>query len=265
MLPVLATVGPLTIYSFGLLLGLGLLAGTYYVWKHGRAASLPEERLLDVTFLTILGGLVGARVLYVLSNPSLYAEEYVGVLYFWQGGLSFWGAVLGGVITILAVSRKFRWPSGQLFDLVAPAAAMGGTFGYIGAFLNGSAYGGETGFIWGVSQQGLVGARHPSQILEALLQFLIFVMLLRFRKRAPFAGFLALMYLVSYSLGRFILEFLRGDQTHLTGPFSQAHMISILVGTLSLLLLYLRLARLRGSWRVNIWKEMSGYKNYGPN
>lgn len=265
MFPVLVNIGPLTIYSFGLLLGLGLLAGTYYVWKNGRAASLPEERLLDVTFLTILGGLIGARTLYVLSNLSLYTEEYLSVLFFWQGGLSFWGGVLGGVITILLLSRKFRWPAGQLFDLAAPAFALGGIFGYIGAFLNGSAYGGETGFIWGVPQQGLIGARHPSQILEALLQLLIFVMLLRFRKRAPFTGFLALIYLVSYSLGRFILEFLRGDQTHLTGPFSQAHMISILVGTLALLLLYLRLARLRGSWRVNILKELSGYKNYGPN
>lgn len=265
MLPVLANFGPLTIYSFGLFLGIGLVIGTYSVWKHGRSASLPEERLLDVTFLTVLGGLIGARLLYVLSNPTLYAEEFVTALYFWQGGLSYWGAILGGVLTIFLVSRKFRWPAGQLFDLAAPAVAMGSIFGYIGAFLNGSAYGEETGFIWGISQQGLVGARHPSQILEALLQLGILVALLRFRTRAPFAGFLALTYLILYSLGRFMLEFFRGDQTHLTGPFSQAHMISILVGTVAALLLYLRLARLRGSWRVNIWKELSGYKNYGPN
>lgn len=265
MFPILAYIGPLTIYSFGLFLGLGLLFGTYYVWKNGRAASLPEERLLDVTFLTITGGLVGARLLYVLSNLNLYSEESIGVLYFWQGGLSFWGAILGGVLTILIASRKFRWSSGQLFDLAAPAVALGSIFGYIGAFLNASAYGGETDFIWGIPQQGLVGARHPSQILEALLQLFIFVILLRFKRKSPFAGFLSLIYLVIYSLGRFILEFLRGDQTHLIGPFSQAHMISILVGTLSLLLIYLRLARIQGSWRVNIWKELARYKNYGPN
>lgn len=265
MFPVLANFGPLTIYSFGLLLGLGLLAGTYHVWKHGRAASLPEERLLDGTFLTVLGGLAGARALYVLSNLPLYAEDLLSVIYFWKGGLSFWGALLGGVLTIMLLSRKFRWPSGQMFDLAAPAVALGSFFGYIGAFLNASSYGGETAFIWGIPQQGLTGLRHPSQLLEAVLQLIIFITLVRARKNRPFAGYLAILYLSFYSLGRFILEFFRGDQTHLTGPLSQAHFISVFVGTICLLLLYLRLARLRGSWRVNIWKEVTGYKTYGPN
>lgn len=264
MLPVITTIGPLTIYSFGLLLGIGLLAGTYYVWKHGRAASLPEERLLDGVLVTVVGGLVGARILYVLSNLGLYTEDLVSAAAFWKGGLSWWGAILGGVLTILFLSRKFRWPAGQMFDLAAPAVALGAFFGYIGAFLNGSSYGGETDFIWGVREQGLSGLRHPSQLLEAGLQALILVILLRFRKRAPFAGFLALNYLILYSIGRFVLEFFRGDQTHLLGPFSQAHLISVIVGTICLLLLYLRLARLQGSWRVNIWKELTGRKNYGP-
>lgn len=265
MLPVLITVGPFTIYSFGLLLGIGLISGTYYVWKHGRAASLPEERLLDAVLLCLLGGLIGARTLYVLSNFSLYAEDLLGTILFWKGGLSWWGAILGGGVTIFFLSRRFRWPAGQMFDLAAPAVAVGAFFGYIGALLQGSSYGGETEFIWGIRQQGLSGLRHPSQILEAGLQLAILIVLLRLRKRTPFAGFLALTYLILYSLGRFVLEFLRGDQTHLLGPFSQAHLISATAGTICLLLLYLRLARLQGSWRVNIWKELWGSRNYGPN
>lgn len=257
MYPVLATIGPVTIYSFGLLLAIGLLFATYYVWKHGRLATLSEEKLLDATFLTIFGGLIGARLLYVLSNWAVYSGDIFLALSFWRGGLSFWGALIGGIITLLVVAKKLHWPAGQLFDLGAPALALGAAFGYIGAFLNGTAYGAETDLPWGVSLQGIAGTRHPTQILEALLQLVLFIFLLRIKKQAPFAGFLAMIYLIFYSLGRFLLEFLRGDQTSFFGPFSQAHLLSFLVGTVAFLLLYLRLARLQGSWRVNIWKPLT--------
>jgi len=252
MLPILFDIGPVTVYSFGLMLALGILFGVYYVWSHGRVASLPEEKLLDAAIITILAGLVGARLLYVLSNLSLYSDDPLSALAFWNGGLSFWGALIGGALAVRIVAGRFHWPAGSLYDLAAPGVALGSAFGYLGALLNGSAYGGETSFMWGLRLQGLTGLRHPSQVLEALLQLGLFLLLLRLRKRTPFAGFLALVYLLLYSIGRFLLEFLRGDQTHLAGPFSQAHLTALLVGMISLALIYLRLARLQGSWRVDL-------------
>lgn len=252
MLPILFNLGPVTVYSFGLLLALGLLFGVYYVWSHGLDAALPEEKLLDRAIIVVIAGLLGARLLYVFSNLGLYSDDWISVLSFWNGGLSFWGAILGGAVAVRVIAGRFHWPAGSLFDLAAPALALGASFGYIGALLQGSAYGGETTFAWGVRLQGLAGLHHPSEILEALLQLGIFFFLLRLRKKAPFGGFLALIYLILYSFGRFVLEFLRGDQTHLLGPFSQAHLLSLVVGTTAVALLYLRLARLQGSWRVDI-------------
>ncbi len=252
MYPVLFNIGPVSVYSFGLLLSIGLIFGVYYAWKQGRASNLAEEKLLDTSILVILGGLVGSRILYVWSNWPSFVDDLLAVPQFWKGGLSFWGALIGGVITILILSRRLHWPAGSLFDLAAPSVAIGASFGYVGALLNGSAFGAETTWAWGIRLQGLPGLRNPSQLLEAGLQLVLLLVLLRLRPRAPFAGFLALTYLTLYSIGRFGLEFLRGDATLVLGRISQAQIFSLFVGTVSLLLLYLRLARLQGSWRVSI-------------
>jgi phosphatidylglycerol---prolipoprotein diacylglyceryl transferase len=252
MFPTIATIGPVTIYSFGLLLGLGLIFATYYVWKHGRPTSLSEEQVLDTAFLTILGGLVGARLLFVLSNLSQFTEDPALAWQFWKGGLSFWGAILGGTMVIFILARRLRWPAGSLFDLAAPALALGSFFGYIGAFLAGSAYGAVTDAPWGVRLLGLDGLRQPTQLIDAIWQLLIFIILIRIRPRSPFYGFLAFLYLILYSLERFLVEFWRGDRTYVWGGISQGQAIAILVGGASILLLYLRLARLQGSWRINI-------------
>lgn len=252
MYPVLATLGTVTVYSFGLFLALGLLFGTYQVWKYGRLFSLPEEKLLDGTLIVVLSGLVGARLLYVASNPTAFAEDPWSAAAFWRGGLSFWGALIGGMVAIRIIASRFHWPAGNLFDLAAPAVALGSFFGYIGALLNGSAYGAQTDFVWGIKIPGLEGMRHPTQVIEALLQLALFVFLISIRRKVPFAGFLGFIYIIVYSMGRFVVEFLRGDQTDVLGPLSQAQLVSLLLGVAATLLLYLRIARLQGSWRVDI-------------
>jgi phosphatidylglycerol:prolipoprotein diacylglycerol transferase len=160
-------------------------------------------------------------------------------------------------VSIILLARRLHYPAGQLFDLAAPATALGAFFGYLGAFLNGSSYGAETNFFWGVPQVGLPGRHHPSQLLEAALQLGLFLLLTRLRPRVPFSGFLALVYLIVYSLGRFALEFLRGDGVSVVGPISEAHVISFLIGLAAGLLLYLRLARLQGSWRIDMRKILA--------
>lgn len=235
-------------------MALGLLVGTYYVWREGRRTGLTDEKVLDAALLVIAGGLIGARVLYVLSNLPFFLEEPGSAFAFWQGGLSFWGALVGGIMTIFISAKKIGWPLGAMLDVAAPALALGSFFGYIGALLGGSSYGGETSLPWGVRVEGLPGLHHPSQLLEALVQLGLFWLLLRLRSKGPFSGYLALVYLVLYSIARFGLEFLRGDQTHLVGPFSQAHLLSLLIGAGAAVLLYLRLARLQGSWRANFWR-----------
>jgi phosphatidylglycerol---prolipoprotein diacylglyceryl transferase len=251
MLPVLFSFGPVKLYSFGLMMVLAFLVSAYWVWKSTRGSSLGEERVLDAAVLTILGGLAGARILFVLSNPQIFMEDLWQALAVFKGGLSFWGAIIGGMVVLAIIARRYRYPVMQFLDLAAPATAIGASIGYIGAFLGGSSYGAVTGLSWGVEMVGLTGKRHPSQLLEALLQVVILVVLLRLRKTQPFSGFLALSYLGIYSFGRFVLELLRGDRTQMWGPFSQAQVICLVVFIISFGLIYLNVARLQGRWGVN--------------
>ena len=251
MFPILFSIGGINIYSFGLFTLIGIIFALYYVWKNGRGTALSEEKIIDAALVTILGGIIGARLLYVFSNFSNYSYDLAQILAIYKGGLSFWGAVLGGFVTLIFVSRRLRFPFLSLLDLATPALAIGATFGYIGAFLAGSSYGAATNFFWGVPQIGLSGKHNPSQLLEAAFQLVIFILIIRFKKRAPFSGFIVLCYLVIYSIGRFFLEFLRGDQTIVWGFLSQAQIFSLVIGLFSLGLLYLRVARSQGTWAVN--------------
>jgi len=251
MLPVILSVGPVRLYSFGLFLVIAFVVAGYWVWKSSRGSSLGEEKILDAVVLTVIGGLLGARMLFVLSNPQVFLEDPWQILAIFRGGLSFWGGIFGGIVALVIVARRYHYPVMQFLDLAAPATTIGAAIGYVGAFLGGSAYGTITSASWGVSMVGLAGRRYPSQILEALLQLSILVVLLRFRKTQPFSGFLALSYLSLYSVGRFVLEFWRGDRTQMWGPFSQAQIISLLVLVVSFGLIYLNMARLQGRWSVN--------------
>lgn len=251
MLPVLFSIGPVTVYSFGLFLAVGILLATYYIWKRARVANLSEEKILDLAFLTMLGALLGARFLYVASNWTFYSEDIGQIFTFWRGGLSLWGALGGGSLTLYLLTQRMGYPVGQIFDLAAPATALAACFGYIGSFLGGLAYGAETSLLWGVPQAGQIGRHHPSQILEALFQLGLFFLLLHMRRRVPFSGFLTLSYLLLYSVGRFFFELLRGDTTSAIGPLTQAQLLAVVTFTVTLVLLYLRLARIEGSWKVS--------------
>lgn len=254
MLPVLISIGSFHLYSFGFFLVVAFLVSAYWVWKSTRGSSLNDEKVLDAVALAIVGGIIGARLLYVFSNPQVYLEDPWQILAVFRGGLSFWGAVIGGIVAIALVARRYNYPVMQFLDLAAAATAIGAAIGYVGAFLGGSAYGAVTHLAWGVTMVGLPGKRNPSQLLEAAFQIILLVIILRLRRRQPFSGFLALSYLCLYSIGRFLLEFLRGDQTHMWVGLSQAQVICLPVFLICFGLIYLNLARLQGRWSVNFAK-----------
>src|SRR5437660_9893389 len=178
MLPVILSVGPVRLYSFGLFLVIAFVVAGYWVWKSSRGSSLGEEKILDAVVLTVIGGLLGARMLFVLSNPQVFLEDPWQILAIFRGGLSFWGGIFGGIVALVIVARRYHYPVMQFLDLAAPATTIGAAIGYVGAFLGGSAYGTITSASWGVAMVGLAGRRYPSQILEALLQLSILVVLI---------------------------------------------------------------------------------------
>lgn len=175
MLPVLFSIGKVTVSSFGVFLSLSFLLGIFLIWRLARAWDLNEEEILDLILLTFLGGLIGSRLYFVFEHLPLFSDILNIVLVNKAPGFSFWGAFLGGWLTLYFLARKLK----QDFWLLADIASVGFLGGLIlsdlGCFLGGCDVGVESNFLLSVSMVGTLGKRFPVQILEALLFLLALV------------------------------------------------------------------------------------------
>ena len=169
MSPVLFSVGKLSIPSVGFFLALGFLFGVFLIWRLARAWDLDEEKILDLTLLTSLGGLVGARVFFALQNPSLFTSFWQIFLINKMPGLSFWGGFLGGWLTLYIFARRFHSNFWQLADIASVGLLGGLILSSIGCFLGGCNCGTVSKAFFAVTQEGLIGKRWPVQIIEAVI------------------------------------------------------------------------------------------------
>src|SRR5438552_13186037 len=110
MFPTLFSIGKFGISSFGVFLAFGFILGVFLIWRLARAWDLDEEKILDLTLLTFFGGLIGARIYFVLSHLSFFGLNPLKILLFQKyPGFSFWGAFLGGWLSLFYFAKKFKW------------------------------------------------------------------------------------------------------------------------------------------------------------
>lgn len=199
MFPVLFSLGQVSISSYGVFLVLGFLMGVFLIWRLSRAWDLDEEKILDITLLTILGGLIGARIYFVLWHLQFFLSNPLGVLLFYKyPGFSFWGGVVAGFLALYFFTRR----KNQDFWMIADIASVGFLGGLIladlGCFLGGCGLGIESSAFFAVQMVGQIGKRFPIQALDALATFLAFLNLwssaTRFHPRGKIFS-LSLIYL----------------------------------------------------------------------
>lgn len=175
MFPVLLTVSNIPVSSFGVFLALGFLVGVFLIWRLARAWDLNEEKILDLTLLTFLGGLIGARLYFVLEKLSFFSQNFLGILLFNKyPGFSFWGAFLGGWLTLFYLAKRNKLDFWQLGDIAAVGFLGGLFFSDLGCFLGGCNIGIQNNFFLAVNMVGSLGKRFPVQALEAILFLIIF-------------------------------------------------------------------------------------------
>lgn len=228
MRPVLFSVGPLAIRSWGVFVGLGIIAGLLVARRRAAEAGIPSEKVLDLALYLVLGGFIGARLLYLSFYPARYLANPVEIFSVWEGGMSIHGGVLGGLVAGYIFVKRHGLPFWKTADLVAPSLILGQAIGRIGCFLNGDSYGLVTSVPWAVKFPSLSGLRHPTQLYEAALDLVAFIYLWRRRGKTAFNGELLLIYAVTYSAIRGIVEFFRASPKVL-GPISPAQIASAAV------------------------------------
>jgi phosphatidylglycerol:prolipoprotein diacylglycerol transferase len=237
MHPILFTIGQWNIPSYTVLLDLGLILGLLLIYFEGKRVFESGETGLDLGLWTVIGGILGGRIGYVLANWHIFSEDWLRALRIWEGGLSFHGAFLGGLLVMFIFSwirRKGATPFSfwVLGDVVTPGLALGLTLGWVACLLGGCAYGilGEgLGYAVLPDLYGLAASRFATQAVGLAFCLVLFVVFWLLRKRWPFPGASFLMYGLLYFAGQFFLEFTRGDEAIYLGPWRLTQFLDLLL------------------------------------
>ncbi len=213
MHPILFKLGPLTFYSYGLMLAIAYLVSSSLAARDARrnGVKIHPDQTANLFFFSLIGGILGARIFYVIANLDFYSVNLHQILRLDQGGLVWYGGLLGGFLSAVSYLRLKKLPFLETADLASPYLALAHSIGRIGCFLNGCCFGKPTHSIFGMYFPNRLIPIHPAQLYSSIGLFIIFLVLMRWRKRKRFTGEIVLVYLFLYSLGRFGIEFLRGD------------------------------------------------------
>jgi phosphatidylglycerol:prolipoprotein diacylglycerol transferase len=236
LLPVLFRIGSLDITSFGVMVALGALAGLWAFRRELARSGLPEAAT-DAAVYGLVGGLLGAKLLYVFEHLD---ESSFFSLFLDRGGMSWFGGFAGGLLAGFLTIRAKRWPLVAVLAAATPALAIGQLLGRIGCFLVGDDYGHPTSLPWGVAfPEGLPPTTervHPTQIYEAIFLGFFAWALIRWRRRGLSDRTVLGRYFVGVGTFRFALEFVRVN-TRVLGPLTVAHIFSLAVVALGVALL----------------------------
>ncbi|MDD2696347.1 MAG: prolipoprotein diacylglyceryl transferase [Anaerolineales bacterium] len=231
-------IGPLFIRYYGIILMLGALAGAWLADREARRRGQDNELVWDALVWVLIGGILGARLWHILTPPPSMVAQGITTAYYlthpldalaiWRGGLGIPGAVIGGVLALYLYCRKRKVSFLMWIDIVSPSLALGQAIGRWGNFVNQEIYGAPTDLPWGIfisPENRLPGYKdvsryHPLFLYESLwnLANMFFLLWLsrRYADRLK-PGDVFLVYLVSYPVGRFLLEFLRLDASQVAG------------------------------------------------
>jgi len=235
--PVAFHIGGYAVHWYGVMAALAFVAGLWTAGRRAPLAGVSAEKVMDVGPWIIIGAIIGARFLFVISY---WKEEFAGgpfyeVFMVHHGGLVFYGGLIGASVGTILYSRIKKVKLWLLSDVLAPSIALGYVFGRIGCLLNGCCYGAPCSLPWAVHYPDTHETRgasvHPTQIYDSLLNLGFYFGLAWLFRRRKFDGQVFATYLIGYAVLRSIVEAFRGDypQHYLGGWATPAHLVSFFI------------------------------------
>lgn len=236
------------IYWYALILTFAMLLGVIYVIWRAKQQNISSDTVIDYALVSIILGIIGARLYYVLTSLDNY-NSFAEVFYIWEGGLGFYGAVIGGAVAVIAVAKFKKMSALRMFDLIVPAMLIGQGIGRWGNFVNGEAYGsaelfeffgakfniaGTSSLPWimqidslnnGVAVSSVVC--QPTFLYESIWTVLGFVLINVYFKKRKFDGQILFAYLAWNGFGRMFIEGLRTDSLYI-GPVKISQLLGLL-------------------------------------
>jgi phosphatidylglycerol:prolipoprotein diacylglycerol transferase len=237
MYPVICKIGPFSIYSYGFMLVMAFAVSSTLARLQAKKKSINPDIIFNFSFIAFISGIIGARILYIAENLSYYLRNPLEIIMLQQGGLSWFGGLLFGLICGIIYLKKKNLSVYKVLDLISPFVALAGGIGRVGCLLNGCCFG-------KVSKFGIYFAVHnsiliPTQIYSSLLLIFIFIILRFLQDRPHKEGKIFFAYLLFYSVKRFFIEFWRADNEAILLGLTLFQIISIIIFCLSFLKLLL--------------------------
>ena len=239
--------------TFGLMMFLSFVVAGLVLRMELERKDLDAEKGWDLVFMAVVGGILGAKIYYVLLNFPRLVQDPLGLI-FSRGGMVWYGGFLGASALVYWEIKRSKLPLGTTADAIALALPLAYATGRLGCFLVGDDWGRPTALPWGIrfpngtppttvavlereyglqvdpdliARFGDVIPVHPTQLYEIALSTIIFFVLLRFRKHPYQAGWLFGLWLLLAGIERFLVEFVRVKDDRFFGPLSLAQLISI--------------------------------------
>lgn len=220
-------------------MAVAFLAGFWTASRRCVRDGLSPEKILDLGPWLIIGAILGARILYVVTywKESFADEPFYEVFKVWNGGLVYYGGLIGAALGCILYSALKKISLWKLADALAPSIALGYVFGRMGCFLNGCCYGRACDLPWAVHYPAdnplhpPTTPVHPTQIYDSLLSLVLYLGLAWLYRRKKFDGQIFAAYLMCYAVTRSIVESFRGDydvaHIHTTLHLTPAQLVSI--------------------------------------
>ncbi|MBQ7258190.1 MAG: prolipoprotein diacylglyceryl transferase [Abditibacteriota bacterium] len=235
-------IGNLTVHAYGFFLAIGFIVGMYRMIKIAPKYNIDKNTLIDLGIYFLIAGIVGSRLLYVLTNLSSYTLGEAFCL--WKGGLSFHGAIVAGVLVGLIFSKIKKINFLTILDIVCPSVCIGYGFTRIGCFLNGCCYGIDSSMPWAcnmLTDHG-ISPCEPVQLYACVISFIMFWTLTKFEFKKDKPGYVFTWYLIFYGFYRYLIEFIRH---HVAGDYifpyvTGGQLLSILMLIAGILILCIR-------------------------
>lgn len=256
------TVFHFDIAYYGIIIGLGILAGLLMALHAAKKSKQDPETYIDLVIYAVIIGIIGARAYYVIFSWDMYKHDLLSIFNIRQGGLAIYGGVIAAVITVLVFAKKRHLAAGLLLDTACHGLVLGQAIGRWGNFFNREAFGKYTNSLFAmrlpldavrigdVTQQmrdelemvdgvGCIQV-HPAFLYESVWCLLVLAFLFWYRHRQKFQGEIFLVYLAGYGFGRFWIEGLRTDQLLLPViglPVSRVLALILFVGATAIIII----------------------------
>jgi len=218
MRPVLIDLGGIEIPAYGVMLAISFLTALWYVRRKAPSFDVSPLAIENLAFYVMLGVIIGGRLLYAAFHWQQYEHDILGIFRIWEGGMMFFGGLLGGFLLGALYLRRQRIPVLKISDIAAPSMALGLFFTRIGCFLNGCCFGVPSKLPWSVEfpENCVAGASpvgglalHPTQLYESIFGLVLFFFLDNRLKNFAGKGVVFAQFVIFYGVFRFGIDFIR--------------------------------------------------------